>query len=134
MTKRIWTHGLFQNTFNADTNTWTLTRISDESIISSGPKAAPLGKIGQTLTKLEKTQSKRAKLEAELAKLIQAEDDARGAFSDAVEAFEADKAPEPEVELTELSRVELLDLAREKQIVGRDKMKKIELLEALQAL
>jgi hypothetical protein len=66
------------------------------------------------------------------ARLLEAEDVARGKFSDAVEGLkEKEDAP---IDFSTLSRVELLNLAREKQVVGRDKMKKIELLEALQAL
>jgi hypothetical protein len=129
--RKIWTHGFFTNTFNTETNKWVLTRTDGDLVTHVGTKAGPMGVLAQTLTKLEKIQTKRQNLEAELALLIEAEDVARGKFSDAVDGLKED---EPEVDLTTLSRVELLDLAREKQIVGRDKMKKIELLEALQAL
>ena len=129
--RKVWTHGFFTNTFNTETNKWVLTRTDGDLVTHIGTKAGPMGVLAQTLTKLEKIQTKRQNLEAELALLIEAEDVARGKFSDAVDGLKED---EPEVDLTTLSRVELLDLAREKQIVGRDKMKKIELLEALQAL
>jgi len=129
--RKVWTHGFFTNTFNTETNKWVLTRTDGDLVTHVGTKAGPMGVLAQTLTKLEKIQTKRQNLEAELALLIEAEDVARGKFSDAVDGLKED---EPEVDLTTLSRVELLDLAREKQIVGRDKMKKIELLEALQAL
>lgn len=129
--RKVWTHGFFTNTFNTETNKWVLTRTDSDVVTHVGTKAGPMGVLAQTLTKLEKIQTKRRKLEAQLALLIEAEDVARGKFSDAVDGLKED---EPEVDLTTLSRVELLDLAREKQIVGRDKMKKIELLEALQAL
>jgi hypothetical protein len=129
--RKVWTHGFFTNTFNTETNKWVLTRTDGDLVTHVGTKAGPMGVLAQTLTKLEKIQTKRQNLEAELALLIEAEDVARGKFSDAVDGLKED---EPEVDLTTLSRVELLNLAREKQIVGRDKMKKIELLEALQAL
>ncbi|MBT6143626.1 hypothetical protein HOH51_03900 [bacterium] len=129
--RKVWTHGFFTNTFNTETNKWVLTRTDSDVVTHVGTKAGPMGVLAQTLTKLEKIQTKRRNLEAQLALLIEAEDVARGKFSDAVDGLKED---EPEVDLTTLSRVELLDLAREKQIVGRDKMKKIELLEALQAL
>lgn len=129
--RKVWTHGFFTNTFNTETNKWVLTRTDSDVVTHVGTKAGPMGVLAQTLTKLEKIQTKRRNLEAELALLLEAEDVARGKFSDAVDGLKED---EPEVDLTTLSRVELLDLAREKQIAGRDKMKKIELLEALQAL
>ena len=129
--RKIWTHGFFTNTFNTETNKWVLTRTDGDLVTHVGTKAGPMGVLAQTLTKLEKIQTKRQNLEAELALLIEAEDVARGKFSDAVDGLKED---EPEVDLTTRSRVELLNLAREKQIIGRDKMKKIELLEALQAL
>ena len=129
--RKVWTHGFFTNTFNTETNKWVLTRTDGDLVTHVGTKAGPMGVLAQTLTKLEKIQTKRQNLEAELALLLEAEDVARGKFSDAVDGLKED---EPEVDLTTLSRVELLNLAREKQIVGRDKMKKIELLEALQAL
>ena len=130
--RKIWTHGFFTNTFNTETNKWVLTRTDGDLVTHIGTKAGPMGVLAQTLTKLEKIQTKRQNLEAELALLIEAEDVARGKFSDAVDGLkEEEDAP---IDFSTLSRVELLDLAREKQIVGRDKMKKIELLEALQAL
>ena len=129
--RKVWQHGFFTNTFNTETNKWVLTRTDGDLITHVGTKAGPMGVLAQTLTKLEKIQTKRYKMEAELALLLEAEDVARGKFSDAVDGLKED---EPEVDLTTLSRVELLNLAREKQIVGRDKLKKVELLEALQAL
>jgi len=133
--RNVWQVGLFSLTHNTESNLWDLTRDQDGAFITSGHKAKVVAKIGSTLTKLEKIQSKRAKLEAELAQLIQDEDDARGKFTEALvahEAYEASKAP-PVLDIATASRVELLEAAKEAGITGRHKLKLHELRDQLAA-
>lgn len=101
MDRKIWTHGFFTNTFNSETNQWTLTRTSDGEEVASGPKAAPLGVLGSALTRKEKAEAKVAKLEEQLAaareKLEEAERLAEAAEAELLPAL----ADEPEAEVEE---------------------------------
>ena len=66
MTRKIWTHGFYTNSFNSESGQWELKRTDTDVLVATGPKASPLGVLGSALTRKEKAEAKYTKLKEQL--------------------------------------------------------------------
>lgn len=141
MSRKIWTHGFFTNSFNSESGQWELTRTGSDELVASGPKAAPLGVLGSAMTRAEKAQAKVLSLDFQLKAAAGVRDNAQLQLEEALRLVEAsanedEQKAEADVEapnLDELTQKQLLEMAKSLDIKGRHKLNKAALVAAIQA-
>ena len=144
MSSKILTHGFFTNSFNSETGRWELTRTGSDELVASGPKAAPLGVLGSAMTRAEKAQGKVFSLDFKLRAAEKAAAEAQiqleeafylvdAGIGDDEEGTEEDGLDVEAPNVDELTRKQLLEMAKSMDIKGRHKLNKTALGRVIQA-